>query len=224
VGAAPFALKGAGFVPHRNPLRRFYGQGDLHFITFSCYRRRPLLGDPRARDCFVKVLDEVRSRHCTKLIGYVVMPEHVHLLIAEPLIGNPSTFLQVLKQNASHELSAGLQLAIGRHRCAQTTSRTAPLEPKGAAPSLPVAAPAARAFWQRRFFDLNVWNPKKIPEKLDYMHFNPLKRKLVDHPEKWPWSSWSHYATGKGGLIPIDSLQLDFNQIDSLLEEPSDLP
>ena len=43
----------------RNPLRRYYGRRDLHFVTFSCYRRRPYLGTRRARDQFVKVLDQV---------------------------------------------------------------------------------------------------------------------------------------------------------------------
>jgi REP element-mobilizing transposase RayT len=84
----------------RNPLKRHYGQGDLHFVTFSCHRRRPLLGTARARDRFVKILDEVRCRHGFRLVGYVVMPEHVHLLISEPAKKNPSKVLQVLKQVA----------------------------------------------------------------------------------------------------------------------------
>ncbi|MFI5059021.1 MAG: transposase, partial [Candidatus Acidiferrales bacterium] len=88
----------------RNPLRRHYGRGDLHFVTFSCYRRRPLLGTARARNRFVRILDEVRSRHAFKLIGYVVMPEHVHLLMSEPRKGTPSKVLQVLKQKVSRAL------------------------------------------------------------------------------------------------------------------------
>jgi len=85
----------------RNPLRRYYGRGDLHFITFSCYRRLPLLGTARARNRFVRILEEVRLRHAFKLIGYVVMPEHVHLLLSEPEKGTPSKVLQVLKQKVS---------------------------------------------------------------------------------------------------------------------------
>ena len=68
----------------RNPLRRFYGRRDLHFVTFSCYRRRPYLGSARARNRFVKILEEVRRRQRLEVIGYVIMPEHVHLLISEP--------------------------------------------------------------------------------------------------------------------------------------------
>ena len=85
----------------RNPLRRYYGRGDLHFVTCSCYRRRPFLGSARGRHCFVKILDQVRESQRFQLIGYVVMPEHIHLLISEPEKGTPSTVLQVLKQRVS---------------------------------------------------------------------------------------------------------------------------
>lgn len=162
----------------RNPLRRYYGGGDLHFVTFSCYRRQPLPAAPFARDCFVKVLDEVRLRFEFRLIGYVVMPEHVHLLMSEPKTANPSTVLQVLKQKVARDLH-----------------KPAPLKTKGAAPHL----------WQRRFYDFNVWSWEKVREKLEYMHGNPVKRKLVEHPKDWPWSSWSYYEGGKDDLIAIDS-------------------
>jgi putative transposase len=165
----------------RNALRRFYGLGDLHFVTFSCYRRRPFLGTVPARNCFVKILDEVRSRHGFALLGYVLMSEHVHLLMGEPEHGNPSKALQVVKQKVSRSL------------CGKKTS------------SGSVAAPA---FWQRRFYDFNVWSEKKLKEKLHYMHRNPVDRKLVQHPQDWPWSSWSFYAKGEQGLIRIDELTL----------------
>jgi putative transposase len=88
----------------RNPLKRFYGQGDLHFVTFSCYRRRPLLGTARSRDCFLKILDRVRSKRNFLLLGFVVMPEHIHLLVSEPAGSTPSIALQVLKQEVSRRL------------------------------------------------------------------------------------------------------------------------
>jgi len=52
-----------------------------------------------------------------------------------------------------------------------------------------------------RFYDFNAWSLQKRVEKLDYMHMNPLKRKLADHPMDWPWSSFSFYAALKSGLI-----------------------
>jgi len=76
----------------------------MHFITCSCYRRLPLLGNDDSRNLFVKILDEVRDRYGFGLTGYVVMPEHVHMLVSEPIKGTPSTIMQVLKQRASSQL------------------------------------------------------------------------------------------------------------------------
>jgi putative transposase len=84
----------------KNKLERRYGHQHLHFITCSCYRRRPLLRTAWKRDVFLKVLDEVRARYQFWLLGYVVMPEHIRLLISEPKLGTPSTVMQVLKQRA----------------------------------------------------------------------------------------------------------------------------
>ncbi len=187
----PSVCKGAGFPVVRNPLKRYYGQGHLHFLTFSCYRRRPYLATKRARDRFIKILDHVRAVWEFRLIGYVLMPEHVHLLISEPRKGNPSKVLQVLKQKTSRALR-------GRRR--KSTAAQLPLRFVGTPED-------SLHFWQRRFYDFNVWSTKKVREKLQYMHFNPVKRKLVLHPKDWPWSSWSHYEKSKSGLIEIDSAE-----------------
>lgn len=80
-----------------NKLFRIYGRGHLHFITFSCYRRAPMLRSVRAKNTFVQILGQVRDRYGFSLVGYVVMPEHIHLLIGEPVKGTPSTVIQVLK-------------------------------------------------------------------------------------------------------------------------------
>jgi putative transposase len=79
-------------------LRRCQQTGDIHFITFSCYRRGPLLADPQARDTFVTTLEKVRRWYAPYVIGFVVMPEHVHLLLSEPERSNLAVVLQMLKQ------------------------------------------------------------------------------------------------------------------------------
>jgi putative transposase len=168
---------------------RIYGRGHLHFITFSCYRRLPLLGSIRARNIFVKILYEVRDRYGFFLVGFVLMPEHVHLLIGEPRRGTPSIVTQVLKQRVSRRLRRGRRSSAGQLS----------LGFEGGHGSLP-------RFWQRRFYDFNVWSLKKRVEKLHYMHMNPLKRKLVDHPKDWPWSSFSFYSKLKQSLIHIDPI------------------
>ena len=76
--------------------------GNFHFITFSCHNRLPLLSTPEAKNTFLAVLEQTRQRHHWKIAGYVVMPEHVHLLTDEP--PNLATVLQVLKQTTSRYL------------------------------------------------------------------------------------------------------------------------
>ncbi|MGC2670512.1 MAG: transposase [Candidatus Acidiferrum sp.] len=169
-------------------LKRHCGQGDLHFITFCCYHRRRYLDTVRARNLFLKVLGEVRGRYQFRLIGYVLMPEHVHLLISEPKNGSVSRVLQVLKQRVSRTMR-------GKKR--RASSRQLSLE-------FGDAMKDDRRFWQRRFYDFNVWSDAKRKEKLLYMHANPVRERLVKHPKEWPWSSFSFYAKDEQWLIRID--------------------
>ena len=85
-------------------LHRTYGAHHLHFITCSCYRRLPFLGNARSRDGFLNILEQTRQRYRFVVVGYVVMPEHIHLLLTEPEVGTPSTVMQVLKQRTARAL------------------------------------------------------------------------------------------------------------------------
>jgi putative transposase len=168
-------------------LKRYYGLGHLHYITCSCYHRWPLLCTARSRNCFVRVLADLRERYKFKLVGYVVMPEHFHLLISEPASGTPSTVMQVLKQVTSRRMR-GRRVFRNPAQLRLWNDRQ---------DGLP-------CFWQKRFYDFNVWSEKKKVEKLNYMHLNPVKRGLVSHPKDWRWSSFRFYASGESGHVPID--------------------
>jgi putative transposase len=85
-------------------LKRYQQAGQLHFITFSCYHRWPLLGTPGECDCFVKTLEDSRGWYGFCVVGYVVMPEHVHLLVTEPERGGLALALQMLKQTVSRRV------------------------------------------------------------------------------------------------------------------------
>jgi putative transposase len=171
-------------------LRRAYGTGYLHFITFSAYQRRPLLGAPRSRDLFLQILEETRTRFEIVVVGYVVMPEHVHLLISEPEDSNHSVAMQVLKQRFARALLERL-----RQRGAY---------PDG---SLWKTVLERGHIWQRRFYDFVVWNGQKRAEKLRYMHENPVRRGLVDAPEDWRWSSVRAYAHQEAGPVLVNEQQ-----------------
>src|SRR5712692_8181918 len=126
-------------------LKRYYGRGDLHFLTFSCYRRLPLLRTVRARNLFVHALGKIRERHKFKLVGYVVMPEHVHLLISEPPKVTPSVVLKALKQRVSRDLRKNKRRVSGAQLRLPFMNADADLP----------------RFWQPRFYDFNVYSAKR---------------------------------------------------------------
>ena len=88
-------------------LERWYGGHDLHFITCSCYQRRPELATCERRDLFLRVLERARQRYRFVMIGYVVMPEHFHLLMTEPEVGDPSVAMKVVKERFTRLLHHG---------------------------------------------------------------------------------------------------------------------
>ncbi len=167
-------------------LHRTYGAHHLHFITNSCYRRMPLLNSARARGRFLSILEQTRLKYGFVVVGYVVMPEHIHLLLTEPEIGTLSTVMQVLKQRTARALLPKRRRRDARQRELFGES-------------------LRRAFWQARFYDFNVWMEKKRVEKLRYMHRNPVRRALVELPEQWRWSSYRHYFFGEAGPVQVNA-------------------
>jgi putative transposase len=172
-----------------NKLHRYYGAGYLHFITTSCYQRTPLLAKPQHRDLLLEILESVRRRYRFVVVGYVVMPEHVHLLLSEPERGNPSKVMQAVKQGFARRILRKLRDDDSRQG------------------SLWNAALDSGHIWQARFYDFVVFTGKKRVEKLRYMHRNPVKRGLVLEPQQWAWSSYRHYADGERGIVLVNEEQ-----------------
>jgi len=85
-------------------LKRFQKAQSLHFITFSCFHRLPLLEASGARETVEAVLEQARTRHLARIYAYVLMPEHVHLLVNEPPQILLAQFLRVVKQMTSRKL------------------------------------------------------------------------------------------------------------------------
>ena len=170
-----------------NKLHRYYGAGYLHFITTSCYHRLPLLQKPGVRDLLLEVLERVRRRYRFVVAGYVVMPEHLHLLLSEPERGDPSKVMQAIKQGFARRLLRKLR-AGGDPRQASLWS----------------TALDQGHIWQARFYDFVVFAEKKRVEKLRYMHRNPLKRGPVLEAQQWAWSSYRHYAERERGVVLVN--------------------
>jgi putative transposase len=167
-------------------LRRFHETRQSHFITFSCYHRQANFISSETYDLFVRCLEDMRRRFTMRIYGYVVMPEHVHLLMSEPdrdTLANAIHYLKLsfAKRRRGHRTQVSVQKADAN---------------LGHQPS---------SFWEKRYYDRNVRDEEEFRVKLRYLHRNPVKRGLVKEPADWKWSSFRHYALQERGVVEIES-------------------
>jgi putative transposase len=177
---------------------RTYSPGQLQFITTSTYRRAPLFLSERFCRCFVERLAEVRQEMKFLLIGWVLMPDHFHLLLQPQPAETTPLILKGLKEQTASRILKVLQENARHPWCRKMHARL----------RLPLTVHDESHYrlWQRRFYSFNVYSDKKCREKLNYMHNNPVKRALVSSPGDWPWSSWRFYFLQDASLLPMDRL------------------
>jgi putative transposase len=168
--------------------------GHSHFLTYSCYHRLPLLSRDRTRRWVVEALTAARRQFDFDLWAYVIMPEHVHLLIHPRSAGYQMSHIQAaLKRPVS--VQAKDYLLAGGHT---DWLRRLTVSVKGR---------DVFRFWQvGGGYDENLWNERPIRAVIDYIHANPVRRGLVQSPTDWHWSSARAYAGLDDGPFAVDPL------------------
>ena len=169
--------------------KRYETLGELRFLTFSCYHHLPLFSNDAIKDEFVRALDYARTRTDCRIIAWVVMPNHVHLLVAPSLPRYPvSGFLRRLK-------GAFAKKILDRWRELNAPILRRLTDRRGTA-----------HFWQiGGGYDRNIHSEAEYDEKFDYIHWNPVQAELVDDPVDWRWSSAPWYAGQRGpDVLPLD--------------------
>ena len=170
----------------------------LHFVTTSTYRRARVFDSDRFKRKFITSLADLRAELGFRIIGYVLMPEHCHLLLWPSESANPSQIMQRLEERVAKFILKNLRQNSEFAWCRRMFDRFR-LPPS-------VHHHAHHRVWQRRFYDFNVWSERKIREKLDYMHNNPVGRRLVEKPGDWPWSSWRFYYLEDSSVLAMDRM------------------
>ena len=175
---------------HRKQLRRYHSVGDLHELTFSCYRRLPLLTNNAWRTEFARAIDEAGTTYQLHLVAFVFMPEHVHLLVYPQAKPNLAKYLSSIKRPVA--LLAKTDLTASRSRLLD---------------KLVIRdRPGSRVFryWQEGAgFDRNLFTARAITNSIDYIHQNPVKRGLVKEAKQWRWSTARYYLS-EGQHVDLD--------------------
>jgi putative transposase len=172
--------------------KRWDHPGDAHELTFTCFRRIPLLSKDRTRRWLVDSIHRARQRHKFDVWAYVIMPEHVHLLI-HPRASDcqVSTILKAIKWPV-----ARWALDYLRQNSPSWLDRLADRQPSGK---------TTARFWQRGGgYDRNVRRYDTLGQMIEYVHANPVRRGLVAEPSDWEWSSARWYDGQRDVPLLID--------------------
>jgi putative transposase len=167
--------------PHRKLVKHYHEPGDLHELTFSCYKRQPLLTNDEWRQQLARCIDEAGQKYEFNLAAFVFMPEHVHLLVVptgdvpridQYLAHVKQPFSKWVKQRLLEMKSSSVDRLTVHERPGKTCFR----------------------FWQEGpGYDRNLTTPAVIEAAIDYIHMNPVRRGLVKRAIDWKWSSASWY-------------------------------
>ncbi len=180
----------------RKTCKRHNEPGHAHSLTFCCFRRRPFLSRERTRVWLLDAIGRTCCTHELDLWAYVVMPEHVHVLVhprQDPY--DISRILSSLKQPVSKRAILYVK-KNAPSRLAMMTDR----QPNGK---------TSLRFWQRGGgYDRNLWSPKYVWETIDYIHGNPVRRKLCERDIDWRWSSARAHAGLDAGPLNVNASSL----------------
>ena len=176
---------------HRKKVRHYDEPGHAHFLTFSCYRRMPLLSKDRSRHWFIDALETARTKDSFDLWAWVIMPEHVHVLVwpREPDY-ETETIVADLKRPVGQDAISWL-----RQHCPAFLERL----------TVKNANRTYHRFWQAGpGQDRNVYDTDTALAIIEYIHNNPVGRGLVRSAVDWPWSSARAWAGYPDALVSID--------------------
>jgi putative transposase len=178
-------------VQYRKTIKHYDDHSHAHYLTFSCLRRQPFLSGRLAPLWLIDSIEAARHNKPFGLWAWVFMPEHVHLLI-RPRTG---VLIEEILKAIKHPVSCTAIKWVRTNR-----------------PDFLVRMRHERReqrwihrFWQRGpGYDRNIWSPEESHEKIHYIHMNPVRRGLVDHPRNWRWSSWRAWEESVTEPLSID--------------------
>jgi putative transposase len=157
--------------------------GALHFVTGNTCGRIPVFREECFCQKFFDVCGSLRNNWPAKLIAYVLMPDHFHL-IANPRDGDIQGFAGSLKSKLAREIIelAGDQFLL----------------------PTPAADGSTHQVWQESFKAMPLWSAWMIWQKINYIHANPVKARLVASAKDYPWSSFRAFYSGAEEPLAVD--------------------
>ena len=166
--------------------------GHIYYITTNVYNFLPIFTRSPFVLPLVDSLNYYRYKYCFKLIGYVIMPTHMHLLIFPEDASCLEDLMRDYKKFTASRIIR--QAEVERNQRLLDVFTAAGAE----------TGRSERKVWQDSFWEMNIFSERFVHQKLNYIHRNPVRAELVTAPEKYPYSSYRNYVSNDDSWIEID--------------------
>ena len=163
----------------------------VHYLTFVSFQRVKVFGSDQICQFFIDAIRETREKHPFKLVAYVIMPDHVHLIV-NPLTPEIETIGKEIKGRSGHKSIKWLK-EEGHLISLEKLKRR-----------IPGKRNHSYSIWQEKVKSVDLKSEKFVQQKVNYIHMNPVRAGLCDHPAKWRWSSYHAYLPHDVGDVPIE--------------------
>ncbi len=178
-------------------IKKYNLENQIHFVTGCVYKKIELFDQyPMCAKMFLKSLDFYRTKLNYKLLAYVVMPEHYHFLIYLSPETTISKIMMVVKGYTAKNIIDFLK----------EDNPTYLLKFKVPESKIKRFKDSIYQIFQKDNYDFNIHSEKKLFEKINYIHYNPVKRGLVEEPSQYLYSSAKNFENGPDSFITIDKI------------------
>jgi len=192
-GWSEFVIRTQGLIERNPRMPRWTNlrlNNYIYFITTKIKGFVPLFRDKKCIDIIIDNLNHYRKSHKFLIIAYIIMPEHLHLLILPYGNHSVSDFVRDFKKYTAKRMLECLK-ARNAERLLWFFSYRKHIK-------------SINSVWEEGFVSLPIYTEKIFDIKLNYLHFNPVKKGYVKHPKDYLYSSYSEYYLRKKGPLSID--------------------
>ena len=189
--------------------KRFNLENQIYFITSKIFKNKKIFDNGWCCKLLIDVLKECKNKYGFKLYGYVIMPDHIHLLIEPAENDSISNVIHKIKGNFAYRC---LIIARNHKGSATRDNHHSTENPKRVSDPSWVGEKRQRIrhqpIWQKSFYDHAIRNQQDFLEKLNYIHKNPLKHAIAKNPDQYHYSSYQNYYLQNNKLIKIDGYEI----------------
>ena len=174
------------------PLPKFNELSYAHFVTAKTYKNQPFFIDDKCCQILFDNVKFYQNKYEFNLIAWIIMPTHLHMIIWWEVEKKKdltiSKVMQAIKGNAAREIIDYLKL----HPTGRRELLLSPIRFEQRLKSTHQRGLKYR-LWKPKFYDFYIYSDYKLDEKVNYIHYNPVKAGLVNSADQYKWSSFNQY-------------------------------